>query len=219
MSPTRREFIQRFGIALASLAMARCVRLGGSRRRGADAPRERLRDCWLRFEWLAEKANDWENPKRGEKALEELTADHRQALDELVAAGDLDASVAEQVQVAFDAAAYHIWRANMGATCYEPVIVDYVPGSSSRLVQQAALLAEMADDGDISPHAVAQAQAAVERDVAFLNMPYEARDALYDEIAKHLDERGVPPLVELDLEVTPDAAQAARFLVALLSGG
>ena len=212
MSPTRREFIQRFGIALASLAMARCVRPGASR------PRERLRDCWLRFEWLAEETKDWKNQERGEKALEGLIADHQQALGELVAAGDLAAPVAEQVQVAFDAAAYHIWRANTGATCYEPVIVDYKPGSSAQLVYQAALLAEMADDGDLDPEAVAQARAAVERDVAFLNMPYEERDALYAEIVEHLNERGVPPFEELDLEVEPDAAQAARFLVELMSG-
>jgi hypothetical protein len=76
----------------------------------------------------------------------------------------------------------------------------------------------MAGDGDLAPDAVAQAQAAVERDVAFLNLPYEARDIMYDEIVAHLDERGVPPFEELDLEVTPETAQAARFLVELLSG-
>jgi hypothetical protein len=216
MSPTRRAFIRRFGIALASLAMARCTRLGTSRRRG-ETSRERLRDCWLRFEWLAGVTRDWDRYERGEKALEALTADHRQALDELVAAGDLDAPVAELVQVAFDAAAYHTWRANAAMTCYEPVIVDYKPGTSGRLVQQAALLAEMAEEGDLAPGAVAQAQAAVARDVTFLNMPYKERDAMYKEIIAHLDARGVPPFEELDLEVTPDAAQAARFLVDLLS--
>jgi hypothetical protein len=114
MSPTRREFIKRVGIALASLMAARCAcvsfiesdtGLGGT-------PRERLRKSWQRFGWLEKQASDWNDYEKGEKAREELVEGHRAALDELVAAGELDADVADLVQEAYAEAACHVWRAN-----------------------------------------------------------------------------------------------------------
>ena len=82
MSFTRREFIKSVGIALASLVMTRCIPTGG----GGDAPREHLRNCWLRFDWLAQQAKEADY-ERGERARDELLTDHRAALDDLVAAG------------------------------------------------------------------------------------------------------------------------------------
>jgi hypothetical protein len=217
MTPTRREFIKSVGIAVAALVACRCdlpFRDGDD----GDTPRARLRRDWSRFDWLAEEVSDWDNHERGEEARDELVADHRAALDALVAAGELEEAVADQVQEGFAAAAYHVWRANCGMTCYEPMAgPDYTPGSSNRLAQQAELLAEMADDGDIDQVTVAQAQAAIERDIVFLNLSGAELEALYDELVEAAgDSYHYPPFDELDLEITPEAAAAARFLVELL---
>jgi hypothetical protein len=161
MTPTRREFIRNVGIAIASLAMARCIPFRG---RGGS-PRDRLRDCWLRLDWLARQAEG--NYERGERARDDLVADHRAALDGLIAAGDLDARVADSVETAFNAASIHIVRVSAPITCYEPVEVDYTPATSDQLARQAELLAEVAEGGDLDPDAVAQARAAIERDIAF----------------------------------------------------
>lgn len=212
MSYTRREFIQRVGIALASLAMARCICPTG----GGGSVQDRLRQCWARFDSLARKAQG-NNYEQGEQSLDQLIADHRAALDELVAAGELDVGVADQVQTAFGAAAYHVWRSNAPITCYEPVLVDYKPATSGQLAQQAEILAEMAESGDLDTDTVARAQAAIERDIAFLNLSIEDTNALYDELIETAgDGYTFPAFDELDLQVTPEAAEAARFLVELL---
>ncbi len=75
----------------------------------------------------------------------------------------------------------------------------------------------MAESGDLDTDTVAQVQASIERDVAFLNLSREDTDALYDElIAAAGDNYAFPAFGELDLQVTPEAAEAARFLVELL---
>jgi hypothetical protein len=218
MSPTRREFIKRVGIALASLMAARCacIPLPGTGK--DDSPRGRLRSCWQRFGWLEEQASDWSDYEKGEKAREELVAEHRAALDELVAAGELDKAVADEVQNAFDAAAYHIWRANCGMTCYEPMMMpDYTQSGSAQLVSQADLLADLADDATIDPETLSKVQAAVERDIAFLNLSPEDERALYDALKEAAGESyDFPTFEDLELEITPEAAEAARFLVELL---
>ena len=67
MSPTRREFIKRVGIAFASLMAARCVCLpfveGGGE---SGTPRERLHGCWQRFDWLERQTSDWQDYEKGE---------------------------------------------------------------------------------------------------------------------------------------------------------
>ena len=63
MASTRREFIKNVGIAIASLATARCVCPIGmnlSTKDKCDSPRECLRQCWMRFDWLAQEAQDEE---------------------------------------------------------------------------------------------------------------------------------------------------------------
>ena len=213
MRSTRRDFIKSVGIAIASLVMVRCIPFGDK----DNSPRGHLRNCWLRLDWLAQQAKgDYE---RGDQAREELAADHRAALDDLVAAGEMDADVANELDTAFGAAINHVLLSNAPITCYEPVLVDYTPGSSDQLAQQAALLAEIARSGDLDPATMAQAQAAIERDIAFLNLSDAETQALYDElIAAAGDTYDFPSLDELDLEVTPGAAETARFLVELLLG-
>jgi hypothetical protein len=216
MTPTRRQFIGQFGVMLASLVAAGCCPPGG----GIASPRERLRSCWLGFDWLAQQtqenvSKDYEHQTR---AWRNILDDHRAALDELVVAGELDAVVADNVQAAFGEATHHVWRANCGMTCYMPIPgPEYTPSASSQLVQQAELLADLADDAAIDQGAVAQAQAAVERDVAFLNLSPEEEQALYDELVKAASgSYGYPSFDEIELEITPEAAEAARFLVRLL---
>ncbi len=215
MSYTRREFIQRTGVAIAALLMARCTPAASSK---SDTPRERLRDCWLRLDWLAQEMREnWGGDVQGEQTREQLVGSHQAALDELVAADDLDAMVAGQVQLAFGAAAYHVWRSNAPITCYEAVLVDYVPTSASQLVQQADLLAGMASKGDLNPDTVSRAQAVIERDMAFLSLSRAETQALYDALYEAAgDTYDFPSLEELDLEISPQAAEAARFLAQLL---
>ena len=219
MSSTRRDFIKGFGLFLASMVISGCV----PHKDKADTPRDRLRICWQRLDWLAEqmrqasKAKPGEDTlKKGEDARTRLVADHQQALDELVASGDLDQAVAMQVQVAFGAAAYHVWRSNVPITCYEPVMVDYTPITSAQLGQQAAILAQ---GKDLDPNTVAQMQASIARDIAFLALPITDRQALYRRLIKASQEgQAIPQFEQLDLEIPPDAAQAAQFLVELLLG-
>ena len=220
MSPTRREFITRVGISIASLMTARCMCtqfIPGSRITGTT-PRERLRSCWYSFDWLEKQASDWSDYEKGEKALEQLKDDHRAALDDLVADGELEADVADEVHVAFEAAAWHVWRANCGMTCYEPMPgPEYTPMASSQLVSQAELLEDQSDDATIDQDTVAMAQAAVERDITFLNLSSEEEKALYDAlIAAGAKDYDFPHFDRLELEISPEAAEAARFLVELL---
>lgn len=220
MSPTRREFITRVGISLASLMTARCMCtqfIDGGKITG-NTPRERLRSCWFSFDWLKEQASDWSDHEKGEKALQQLGDDHRAALDELVGAGELESVVAGEVHVAFEAAAWHVWRANCGMTCYEPMPgPEYTPFASSQLVSQAEILEDLSDDAAIDRGVVAKAQAAVERDITFLNLSGKEEKALYDAlIAAGGESYNYPPFDELELEITPEAAEAARFLIELL---
>ena len=185
-----------------------------ARRAQAAIARDRLRACWLGLEGIAQRAQ--EDPDGAEKEKLALEAEHRAALDALVPLDELSAAVAEHVQVAFEAAAYHVWRANAPITCYEPVLIDYTPTSSQQLTVQAEILAEMADDGAIEKDVVAQAQAAIERDIAFLSLSQEEMQALYQEVLKGSIDGSIPSFEEVEFEVTPEAVEAAQFLVGLL---
>jgi hypothetical protein len=211
MQTTRRDFMKTLGISFASLALARCIPSKSS----SSSPIARIRDCWLRLEKVAEETQkDFE---QAEQMNQDLLGDHRSALDDLVAAGEISAAAAEQVQIAFQEATYHIWRSNAPITCYEPVLVDYTPTSSEQLTQQVTLLTELAEHGDIDEKTIAQAQTALERDIAFLSLSNEETQSLYDKlIAAAGDTYNFPSFDNLDMEITPEAMEAARFLVELL---
>jgi hypothetical protein len=176
--------------------------------------RERLRATWQQLNDLAaETTADFEG---SEQKRDALVADHRAALDDLVAHGELAEAVAGPVQVAFEAAAYHVWRSNAPITCYAPVVIDYKPVSSDRLVNQAQLLAER---DDLDPQTLAQAQAAIAKEIAFLNMSQEEVDALYDQILSGQQSgQPIPDFEDVDLDVPPQDLEAAQFLVGLLLG-
>jgi hypothetical protein len=154
-----------------------------------------------------------ENLECGNQALSALEASHRAALADLVDAGQVSANVAEQAQFAFEEAAYHVWREN-ALTCYmiEGALGLYIRDSREQLGQRAALLARMADEGELAPETVAQPQAVIERDLAFLGPTHGG----WTESANRPTDW--PDFDELDLEITPEAAEAAAFLAQLLSG-
>jgi hypothetical protein len=85
------------------------------------------------------------------------------------------------------------------------------------LTTQADLLAEMADRADLDPATVSQAQAGIERDIAFLSLSSDERNALYDSLIQASNQgAAIPPFDQLELEITPEAAEAAHYLVDLL---
>jgi hypothetical protein len=242
MGSSRREFIRNVGVILASLLtthcfcrttryvpteptptpMPTCYTVVPTRTPkpsiGQGKDWDRLRQPWHDLKRLARDAPDLE---RGQKTHERLVADHQAALDRLVAEGELDPAVADEMQAAFEGAAYHVWRANAPITCYESVpSPDYQVESSSDLSRQADLLAEMAEQSGIDQSTVAQAQAAIERDIAFLAMSADAKSALIETVQEAAgDTWDFPHLTELDMDVSPESVKAAHILVELLLSG
>ena len=206
---------------------------------------QRLRLCWLSFGELAQAAVDefrqvvppsiepipqtvieGVKPTAAPKTTSEngfgqqLSARHRQALDEIVSTGELTRAVAELVQEAYDAAVYHVWRSNAPITCYAPVIVNYAPVSADTLVRQSEVVSELASQGNIDPQTLANAQAAIEHDMAFYALTDAEVNSLYDHLIAESQSQslGVPAFENVELEVTPDARAAARFIINLLAG-
>ncbi len=229
MSLSRRDFMKVVGISVASLALTRCIPIGVT----CYAPlppspyptepvsaRDRLRRCWLSFGELAQATIQEANQGITENTFgQSLVAEHRAALDELVAEEVLTESVAGLIQEAFDAAVYHVWRSNAPMTCYEPMIVDYAPVSASILVQQADALEQVASQDEIDPTTLDKARAALEHDLAFYTMTEDEVASLYDRIITEWQTQGqnTPSFEELDLEITPDAQAAAQFIIDLLT--
>jgi hypothetical protein len=151
---------------------------------------------------------------------QQLNSDHRAALDELVASGELTAPVADLVQEAYSAAVYHVWRSNALITCYEPMMVDYAPVSANVLVEQSAILNDLSVQSTINPETLSKAQAALEHDMAFYALSEADVQALYEQVISTSQEQGqpIPSFQELPLEISPDARAAAQFIVDLLTG-
>ena len=229
MSLSRRDFMKLVGVSVASLALTRCSLPIGTTCYAplppspypTDSTRDRLRTCWLSFGELARRTQESAQQGNSEDTYgAELTADHRVALDELVASGELTASVADLVQEAYNAAVYHVWRSNSLMTCYEPMMVDYAPVSANILVDQAAALDEIAAQGAVDPSTLETARAALEHDLAFYALTDEEVSSLYERIVAAWQTQGgaTPGFEELDLEITPDAQAAAQFIISLLTG-
>lgn len=232
MSSSRREFIKQFGIALASLLTTRCVppfvrtcyapaaptptpSSAGQQNSFILSPElERLRACWLELDTLAEQTK--KDNQAGSALKQSLIDEHRAALDDLVRLSELSEAAAEQVQLAFKEAAEHVWAISAPVMCYKETALNYFPPSCQDLVNQAELLAE---NGDLDPDTVALAQTAIARDMAFLGLSSEETLALYDKIIQDSTPgTPYPYFEEIELDVPPEAAQAAQFLVALLVG-
>jgi hypothetical protein len=212
-SLTRNDFMRLLGVAMASLLLTRCGVFDGRE----QTPRERLRRYWLQFDELAKKTRAAQSSE--DDFGQQLVAGHRAGLDELVTSGELTASVADLVQEAYGAAIYHVWRSNAPITCYEPMMVDYAPTGANTLIQQSQVLDEIARQGTVDPATLAAAQAAIEHDMAFYALTDDETQALYQQLitAQQAAQGPFPSFDQLQLELTPQARQAAQFIVELLS--
>lgn len=213
MRYNRREFLETLGVLLASVVLARCKPPS----RGKKDDWDRVRDAWYGLDKLAANAKDLD---RGQKIRDELIAKHLAALDSLVRAGQVSAAEADDIHVAFQAAARHVWRANAPMTCYVPApYPEYRIMGASNLARQADILAEMASRGAIDPVTVAQAQASIQRDMAVLLLSHEDEMALIAALRQAVGESGpFPSLEELQLDTPPEAVAAATLLVDILLG-
>jgi hypothetical protein len=202
MKTTRREFIHRLGIALGSLMAARCVTT--CYEPIPETPFPTPPDTPLTPDWAALRACwlDLDNPElqsfEDTDFSRELRQRHITALAQLEARGELDAAVADEIAAAFEEAVAHVQRQQ--ASCYIVLPPEFTPRDD--LTRQADLLEDLAAEGDIDPGTVAQAQEALERDIAWLAQFHAGK---------------VPEELE-EIEVTPEAAEAARILVGLLLG-
>jgi hypothetical protein len=229
MDVSRRDFMKLVGVTVASLSLTNCRVIPVT----CYAPmppspyptepvtaRERLRACWLRFGELAEETRQEAEAGNSDNVLgEQLITEHRLSLDDLVENGELGSEVADLVQEAYEAAVYHVWRSNALITCYEPVMVDYAPTSAGILVRQSEILGEIAVEGNLDPEILAQAQAALEHDLAYYDLTDEEVATLYDRLVTEWQgqQTAIPGFEELDLKITPEVKTAAQFIIDLLT--
>jgi hypothetical protein len=214
-TPSADQLAQQTAV-IRNLAQNGTVVPSTAQRAQAAIGREHLRACWQQLQQLATVTA--QDGNRGETMRTALIAEHQSALDDLISLGEIQPAVAEQVQVALDGAAYHVWAANVPIICYKETPINYKPASSDQLARQSALLADMAQGGGMDRETIARAQTAVERDIAFLNLPDDAVQAMYDKLMKASTNGQYPTFDQVDLQIPPESADAARFLVELLLG-
>jgi hypothetical protein len=149
-----------------------------------------LRECW------AELRHSETCVFGGEPLPQDLQPRHTQALEALVAGGELATSVAGKVKLAFEQMLAH--KEGLMSMCYIAFPAEYF--SRQDLMGQVAVLEEMAGKSNIDLTTVTQMREALERDIAWLA-------AL---------QAGETPGNVSDLEVDTSSAEAARVLVELL---
>lgn len=224
MHEDRRRFLRRLGVTLAALAAGGCcspAALGGA---GGDGPEgdstpapppptgwDAVRAAWRDLPSLQKAAEDYEG---GEKVLAELTERHHEALDERVKAGDLRKAVADDMQVAYSEAAFHVWRSYAPISCYEPTPWPvYDQDAKHSLASQAEALAKMAGATEIDPATVDLARQAIERDIAFLTLPSGDQMAM-----QQAQSNSWTAFADLELAADEDAREAAKVLTEVLLG-
>lgn len=236
MSISRRDFMKLVGVSIASLALTRCRSLpvtcyaplppSPTPIEPPQTPKDHLRRCWLSFGELAQATiiagiQPTGAPKTPTENIfgQQLVAEHRAALDNLVAVGELTTTVANLVQEAYDAAIFHVWRSNAPMTCYEPMIVNYAPVSAGILIHQSEVLNEITDESAIGSETLAKALVALEHDMAFYSLTDAEVNSLYEHLVSEWQAQGqtVPAFEDVDLEITPDARTAAQFIISLLT--
>jgi hypothetical protein len=130
--------------------------------------RARVRKLWLELvpeptaeDWLEYQGTDSPDPRPAREAA------HREALDRLVAGGDLRGPIADLVQLAFAEVSFHAWRLRIGSTCYDPTQLGWqLQQSRERLCERARLLDELVRGGSVAADAVADARTALARELA-----------------------------------------------------
>ena len=230
MSISRRDFIKLVGVSVASLTLTRCRFLPVTcyaplppSQTPTELPltaKGRLRRGWLSFGELAQETIEESDQGNSDNTFgQQLSTEHRLALDELVAAGELTPSVFDLIQEAYDAAVYHIWRSNAPMTCYAATLVNYAPVSAGILVQQSEILNEIANESAIDPETLAKARTALEHDMAFYALTEGEVNSLYERLVSERQNQGQAILAfdDLDLEITPDAKAAVQFIISLLT--
>jgi hypothetical protein len=152
-----------------------------------------LRGCWAELEsGKAPSLSDAPLPA-------DLPQRHADALGKLVAAGDLEAAVAGKVKVAFGQMLEH--SEGLRGMCYIAMPIESMPRGD--MMGQIAALEEMADKSDIDPATVAQVQASLERNIAWLAQFQAGESTGWVN----------------DVEVDASSAEAARVLVEMLLEG
>ena len=228
MDVSRRDFMKVVGVSIASMVMAGCrppvvttcyAALPPTPGPEDDSPRGRLRRCWTSFSKLQQVTTD--NAALGttdDQFGVQLVSDHRLALDELVTSGAISTSVAELVHEAYQAAVYHVWRSNVPITCYEPVLINFSPASAEVLVQQAAALDSLDSGGTIDAEVLEKARLALEHDLAFYELTDQQVNALYERLlADWESQQQAPDFASVEIDVSPDAEAAARFILDLIT--
>jgi hypothetical protein len=226
MKHTRRDFITSFAMGIASLIISGCLSSQSAEdashdgsdpthpplptsmptasaspaNDSANSSEDVLRNSWLQLKKLSQVTQMDSN--EGERLRDELMTNHRNALDGLVALNEISSEVANQIQHAFEQAAYHTWRVYAPAMCYEAMPPEAFP--SGDLIQQANQLIELSNDLD--PATVEKVQAAIARDMAFFEAISQDKNPY--ELLKQFNTD--------ELEISPEALEAARFLMELL---
>jgi len=159
--------------------------------RGRHASWDRLRQGWLQLRGIT--------PESDCDARKEA---HRRVLDELVAAGELDATVADTMLRAFSEAVDHLQ--NSFESCYFVLPVEF--GVRRDLLEQTEMLEQVG--GDLDAAVLEKVRAAIARDVAFFGA---AEDEEKTAEVFALYQSG-------EIETSAEDVEAARILAALLLG-
>ena len=93
---------------------------------------------------------------------------------------------------------------------------DRCPCGSGKKYKACCLTADEAAERE----QLAKAQAALEHDMAFYQLSDEDVAALYDKILAEAQAQGqaIPSFEALEMEVSPEAQEAAQFIITLLTG-
>jgi hypothetical protein len=167
MPLSRRQFIQIISITLASLGLA----YTGKQSMLHHASLSRLRKYWIDLEeqFVYSEAGA-ENYTLFLQLLERTAAAYRGELDALVEAGEIHPQVASNLLAAYIEVSYHIWRSTWPATCYMSASPEFDSQfSRERLLRQAHILEELAGSNEIDPGTIRLAQAAMQKEIAFLS--------------------------------------------------
>lgn len=232
MSLSRRDFIKVFGISLATSLLAGCRIINASSLPTLNPAwrpiRQKIRQCWRCFGALAKKASRGQNSSgtAQEDILAPWIAAHEAAIQELVAAGGLESPVADLIQEAYQAAVQYVWKSNQppfpddrSVTCYFVITLPSPSDTAKLVVEQSRALGELAMQGDINPATLSRMQAALEQDFTYYTLSPEEVETLSKQLMTEREmneKRSLSPFPP-DMEISPEAQAAARFLVELLA--
>jgi hypothetical protein len=125
---------------------------------------EALRTCWKKLTSI--KAQPLGEPV----PVADLRQRHADVVDALVAKGELEIAVADELRAAFEQAVAHL-EGKMGL-CYIAFPIEFAPRED--LMMQITVLQEIASSSDIDSATIAQIRASLERDKAGLRLAQAA---------------------------------------------